>query len=91
MKEKNHAWARVASIAAALLLVVSIGTASAQYRDDYDRSHGRSAYNDQYIFGFTKAAADMDAPAPVRIALFPVTVVLDVALLPAEVIGGFFG
>lgn len=50
--------------------------------------HGR--YNDEYIFGLTRGVAGSTMHPAARILVFPVTVPLDFALLPFEVIGGLF-
>jgi len=90
MRVSRH---RIARIASALLLVASFvlvpyrGAARAEYRDD---SRDQTTYNTEYIFAATKAVHEMDAPAAVRVSLFPVTFLVDLVLLPAEVIGGFF-
>lgn len=48
------------------------------------------AYNDEYIFGLTRGIADSALHPVAKIVLFPITVPLDIALLPFEAIGGFF-
>jgi hypothetical protein len=82
--------ARIATacvLAAAVTLVPYRGSARAAYRED---SSDRTTYNTEYIFATTRAVHEMDAPAAVRVGLFPVTFLVDLVLLPAEVIGGFF-
>ena len=53
-------------------------------------SHRHSRYNDEYIFGLTRGVAGSTMHPAARILVFPVTVPLDFALLPFEVIGGLF-
>lgn len=48
------------------------------------------AFNDEYVFGLTRGIADSALHPVAKIVLFPITVPLDIALLPFEVIGGFF-
>lgn len=50
----------------------------------------RSSYNDEYIFGLTRGIADSTMHPAAKILVFPMTVPLDFALLPFEVIGGLF-
>ena len=86
--------ARIAAvcIVAATIAVVPYRAWARDYRDDtYESSRDRGSYNDQYIFAATRGVNDMDAPAMLRATLFPVTILIDVVLLPAEIIGGFFG
>lgn len=51
----------------------------------------RSSYNDAYIFGLTRGVADSAMHPAAKVLLFPITVPLDLALLPFEAIGGLFG
>jgi hypothetical protein len=80
----------VAVSAAALLLaaypaVSSFGTALAQ--QGY-ASETRRGFNDEYVFATTKGLSDMDVNPALKVTLFPVTVVLDVAFLPFALIAG---
>lgn len=58
---------------------------------DYNHSHhSRPAFNDEYVFATTRGLSDMDGVHPaLKLTLFPVTVVLDVAFLPFAVVAGF--
>lgn len=47
------------------------------------------AFDDQYVFAATKAVNDMDAHPALKVTLYPVTLVLDIAFLPFAVIAGF--
>ncbi len=49
-----------------------------------------SGYNSEYLFGMTRAVAGSTMHPAVRVLCFPVTVPLDLALLPFEFVGGFF-
>jgi hypothetical protein len=81
-----------ACLVAATIAVVPYRGWAREYRDDaYESSRERGGYNDQYIFAATRGVNDMDAPAVLRATLFPVTILIDFVLLPAEIIGGFFG
>ena len=48
-----------------------------------------AAFNDQYVYAATKAVNHMDAPPIAKAPLYPLTVVLDTAILPFTVIAGF--
>jgi hypothetical protein len=82
-----------------LAVTLFAGTPAVAYSDRYDdRGHDesryddrrRSGYNDEYIFAATRGVTDMDAPPYLKVPLIPLTVVLDVAILPFEVIAGLF-
>jgi uncharacterized protein YceK len=47
-------------------------------------------YNPEYIFAATYGLTEMRVPAPLKIPLVPVTLVMDVALLPFEIVAGCF-
>ena len=48
-----------------------------------------NGFNDEYVFATTKAVENMDVNPAVKVTLFPVSIVLDAAFLPFEVIAGF--
>ena len=52
-------------------------------------STAEAAFNDQYVYAATKAVNHMDAPPVAKAPLYPLTVVLDTAILPFTVIAGF--
>ncbi len=56
----------------------------------HGESRGHNSFNDEYVFGLTRGVADSSMHPAVKILVFPITVPLDIALLPFEVIGGFF-
>ncbi len=75
---------------AATLLVASAPVVHAEHYDDRPYEQRHRGYDDEYIFAATRGVADMDAPPYLKVPLFPLTVVLDVAILPFEVIAGLF-
>lgn len=48
------------------------------------------SYNDEYIFGLTRSVAESTMHPAAKILIFPITVPLDLVLLPFEIIGGTF-
>ena len=56
----------------------------------YERHERDRGYNAQYIFAATYGLTNMDVPAALKVPLVPVTLVMDVALLPFEVVAGCF-
>ena len=55
----------------------------------YERRDDRG-YNPEYIFAATYGLTEMRVPAPLKVPLVPVTLVMDVALLPFEIVAGCF-
>jgi len=51
----------------------------------------RSGYNDSYIFALTRGVANSTMVPAAKVLLYPLTVPLDLVLLPFEAIGGLFG
>lgn len=49
----------------------------------------QAAFNDRYIYSATKAVSRMDTNNVAKASLYPLTVVLDTAILPFTVIAGF--
>jgi hypothetical protein len=80
-------------LATLLLAAALLGAATAQpaladrYDDRYDRHRG---YNDEYIFVATRSVTEMDVHPAAKVPLIPLALVLDVAVLPFEVIAGAF-
>jgi uncharacterized protein YceK len=66
-------------------LVRSVRAEQAHERHEKDRG-----YNAEYIFAATYGLTDMDVPAALKVPLVPVTLVMDLALLPFEVVAGCF-
>ena len=54
-------------------------------------ARGPSGFNDEYIYPTTRAVNDMNEHPALKLTLFPVTIVLDTALLPFGVLAGFIG
>ena len=46
-------------------------------------------FNDQYVYATTRSVSNMDANPGLKATLFPVTLIVDTALLPFAVIAGF--
>jgi len=51
----------------------------------------KSSYNDSYIFAATRGVANSTMVPAVKVLLFPLTVPIDIVLLPFAAIGGLFG
>ena len=88
-----------AGLTAAALVVSALALPyhAAAYDDRYDDRYetrpaprDRNSYNDEYIFATTRMVNDWDAPAGVKVPLFPPAIVIDLVFLPAEVIAGMF-
>jgi len=45
-------------------------------------------FNDEYVYATTRSVNEMDMNPALKLTLFPVTVVLDTALLPFALIAG---
>lgn len=72
-------------------LGMAVRAASAEERSrPYDRSDRNHGYNAEYIFAATYGLTDMQVPAALKVPLVPVTLVMDVVLLPFEVVAGCF-
>jgi hypothetical protein len=61
-----------------------------QPRYESREPRGGNSYNDEYIFGLTRGIADSTMHPALKILVFPITVPLDFALLPFEVMAGIF-
>ena len=61
------------------------------YDDERAHQRRRNTYNSDYIFATTRGLNEMDAPDALKITLIPLTLVLDLALLPFATIAGLFG
>lgn len=75
--------------------VVMTGVTSAdparaeQIERRYERRDERG-YNPEYIFAATYGLTEMRVPAPLKVPLVPVALVMDIALLPFEIVAGCF-
>lgn len=75
------------SFAALLITGFSLATPSAAAA-----AHRHDGFNDEYVFAATRGVNDMEGVHPaLKVPLFPITIVLDVAALPFAVIAGFIG
>lgn len=52
-------------------------------------SADNSNFNDEYVYATTRNVSEMDAPAGLKLTIYPVTIVLDTVFLPFAVIAGF--
>jgi uncharacterized protein YceK len=52
-------------------------------------ANGTNGFNDEYVYATTRSVSEMDANPALKLTLFPVTIVLDTALLQFAVIAGF--
>lgn len=77
-------WIAVVGLTTLLATAFVVQPAGASYS-----SESQGGFNDEYIFATTKAVHHMDANPALKLTLYPVTVVLDTALLPFAVIAGF--
>jgi hypothetical protein len=85
----------VALLCAAVVMtgVTSADPVRAEQIERIDRRYERRderGYNPEYIFAATYGLTEMRVPAPLKVPLVPVTLVMDVALLPFEIVAGCF-
>ena len=86
---------RSTTVALLCTAVLMTGVASAdpapapQIERRYERRDERG-YNPEYIFAATYGLTEMRVPAPLKVPLVPVALVMDVALLPFEIVAGCF-
>lgn len=80
------------SAAAPMQLAQDGGTEPRELQPRYEpvQPQAQSSYNDEYIFGLTRGIAESTLHPVGKILLFPLTVPLDLVLLPFEAIGGLF-
>jgi hypothetical protein len=94
MSEKRHRSALVALLFSCMFLA-ELGTSVRPVRAEhgeraYERGEHDRGYNAEYIFAATYGLTDMHVPAALKVPLVPVTLLMDVALLPFEVVAGCF-
>jgi hypothetical protein len=81
-------------LVAAPLVALAIATATPAapaFADRYDRyDDHRGGYNSDYLFAATRSVTEMDTSPVVKVPLIPLTLVLDLAILPFEAIAGLF-
>ncbi len=74
-----------------LALTLAASPALADRYDDRDYEDRRqSGYNSEYLFAATRSVTDMDVSPVAKVPLIPLTLVLDLAILPFEAIAGLF-
>jgi hypothetical protein len=83
----------VAAPLLALTVALAVPTGPA-FADRYDRDERyedrRGGYNSEYLFAATRSVTEMDTSPVVKVPLIPLTLVLDLAILPFEAIAGLF-
>jgi uncharacterized protein YceK len=78
---------RIISFGLAMLFAIVLSlAATTRPAFAHERDGG---FNDEYVFATTKAVEDMDVNPALKVTLLPVSIVLDAAFLPFEVIAGF--
>lgn len=94
MRKKFHRAAWVIVLCACMAVTeqgAGCRSAYAQSVDHHDDRRGTARdYDSEYVFAATYGLTDMSVPPALKIPLVPVTLVMDVALLPFEVIAGCF-
>jgi hypothetical protein len=92
LKASRRPWLRLAAVPLlALALAMAVPTSPA-FADRYDDRYEdrRGGYNSEYLFASTRSVTDMDTSAVVKVPLIPLTLVLDLVILPFEAIAGLF-
>jgi len=84
MMSSVRRWIAVIGLTTLLATAFVVQPAAAGYPPE-----SRRGFNDEYIFATTKAVNEMDTNPALKLTLYPVTIVLDTALLPFAVIAGF--
>ena len=79
-------------LALAIALAVPTSPAFADRYDRYDDRYEdrRGSYNSEYLFAATRGVTEMDTSPVVKVPLIPLTLVLDLAILPFQAIAGLF-
>ena len=90
-------------LARGLLLLALIAPLGASAQDESDAGTGRleptyqpmppperQVYTTDYLFAITRAVADSTLVPAARVPLYVLTIPTDIALLPIELIAGFF-
>lgn len=79
-----------ASVSVELAHAQETASSHSQPHHGHDETRQDGSYNDEYVFGLTRGIAESSMHPAAKILVFPMTVPLDLALLPFEVIGGLF-
>jgi uncharacterized protein YceK len=94
MLRTHRRWALVAVLTTSFLAVdacTSVGQVLAEHVEHADdRSERDGRYNAEYIFAATHGVTGMPVPPTLKVPLVPLTLLMDVALLPFEVVAGCF-
>ena len=80
---------------AAALLALALATAvpaAPAFADRYDDPYEdrRGGYNSEYLFAATRSVTDARMSPVVKVPLIPLTLALDLVILPFEAIAGVF-
>ena len=86
-KQKHRSFALVAALGWCLSATSLL---AAHVAPDQDREEYQRGYDAEYIFAATYGLTEMNVPPVLKVPLVPVTLVMDVALLPFEVVAGCF-
>ena len=91
MRRRHHQLALVAVLCTCVLLMQAGTSVRSARAEDAERVYQRdSRYNSEYVFATTRGLTGLDAPAAFKVTLVPVTLVMDVVLLPFEFVAGCF-
>ena len=93
--DRKHRRPALVALLCSCMFLVDLGTSVHPVRAEpverhYDRRERDREYNGEYIFAATYGLTNMDVPAALKVHLVPVTLVMDLALLPFEVVAGCF-
>lgn len=91
MRRKHRRLALVVAFGTCVLLGqagMPINAAGAEHPEQAYQSD--KGYNSEYIFATTRGLIGLDAPPALKVTLVPVTLVMDVSLLPFEFLAGCF-
>ena len=91
MNRKHRRSALVALLCWCMFLMeLGPSVRSIRAEQTHERHEKDRGYNAEYIFAATYGLTDMHVPAALKVPLVPVTLVMDLALLPFEVVAGCF-
>jgi uncharacterized protein YceK len=91
MRRSHHRLALVVALCTCVLLVQTGMSVNSAHAEDVERVYKTGGrYNSEYIFATTRGLTGLDAPAAFKVTLVPVTLVMDVVLLPFEFVAGCF-
>jgi hypothetical protein len=91
MRRRHHRVPLVAALCTCVLLLQTSPSVNSARAECVDRAYeSDSGCNSEYIFATTRGLTGLDAPAAFKITLVPVTLLMDLALLPFEFVAGCF-